>query len=473
MRLLRVLSQRPGRSGSGVFLAAMVREAAERGYVQHVIVAGPPGTSAAELPPLAEDQVTPIVFPSAEAPFPLPGNSDVMPYPTTVFARMTGEQVEQYLATSRRVMTQVRERFRPDLVHAHHLWLMTALARELFDDVPLVATSHNAELRQAVKAPHLAERARPDLARIDRVCVLTPQSVQDTIDGFGVAAERIALTGAGYDHTLFSPAGAPPDPRTITWVGRLSTSKGVPFLLDAVRRLHGPWRLWLVGATGTGDNGLCMDALVRAAGERVVHLGHTQPEQDDRAEHVEGPAPAKRAKDVGEVAVKGLVAGDQHDLPAPALEPDRLPQARAPVGHRDGHVAAPLGREADLGKPHRLLDRVEDGVVPLDEERQRLGDRRQHVVAGQPLALGHQRRLEAETPEHPGRPDGVELGRVPGPAQRLAILLHDGVHPRPRLTHRQPRLPDRPPELLLDVAQGGLVGRGDEAEVLTGVGADG
>jgi len=272
MRLLHVLSQRPGRSGSGVFLAAMVREAAERGYEQHVIVAGPPGTSAAELPPLAEDEVTPIVFPSAEAPFPLPGNSDVMPYPTTVFALMTDRQIDQYLESSRTVMAQVRERFRPEVVHAHHLWLMTALAREMFEDVPLVATSHNAELRQAVKAPHLAERARPGLARIDRVCVLTPQSVRDTIDGFGVAPERIALTGAGYDHTLFAPAGAPAA-GTIAWVGRLSTSKGVPFLLEAVRRLPDPLTLLLVGATGTGDDGRHMDALVRAAGARVIHLG--------------------------------------------------------------------------------------------------------------------------------------------------------------------------------------------------------
>ena len=93
MRLLHVLSQRPGRSGSGVFLAAMVREAARRGYEQHAIVAGPPGTSATELPPLRDHEVTPITFPSPEAPFPLPGNSDVMPYPTTVFARMTEAQI--------------------------------------------------------------------------------------------------------------------------------------------------------------------------------------------------------------------------------------------------------------------------------------------------------------------------------------------------------------------------------------------
>jgi hypothetical protein len=78
-RLLHILSQRPGRSGSGVFLGAMVRQAARRGFAQHVVVAGPPGTTAAELPPLSDEEVSPIVFPSDDTPFPLPGNSDVMP----------------------------------------------------------------------------------------------------------------------------------------------------------------------------------------------------------------------------------------------------------------------------------------------------------------------------------------------------------------------------------------------------------
>ncbi|HYO14901.1 MAG TPA: glycosyltransferase family 4 protein [Thermoanaerobaculia bacterium] len=298
MRLLHILSQRPGRSGSGVFLKAMVREAAKRGYRQHAIVAGPPETSAAEVPPLTVEEVSLITFPSPEAPFPVPGNSDVMPYPSTVFSGMTETQVEQYLAASRRVMEEVRERFRPDLVHTHHLWLMTSLAREVFADLPVVTTSHNAELRQLVKAPHLAPRVLPGIRRLDRICVLTPRSVRDTLDAYGVAEERIALTGAGYDAALFHPPSEPPEAlredlarrfgvhlppgRLVTFVGRLSTPKGIPFLLAAAaeggREGAPPFRLVLVGATGTGEDGRRMDELVQAAGGLVTHLG-AQPQE--------------------------------------------------------------------------------------------------------------------------------------------------------------------------------------------------
>jgi glycosyltransferase involved in cell wall biosynthesis len=300
MRILHLLSQRPGRSGSGVFLAALVREAARRGYEQHAIAAGPPGTSAAELPPLADGQLTPILFPSPEAPFPVPGNSDVMPYPSTVFSRMTEAQIVMYLGACRRVMEEVRDRFQPDLVHAHHIWLMTALARDVFADRPVIATSHNAELRQLVKAPHLAPRVLPGVRGLDRIGVLTPQSVADTIQAFGVSPERIELTGAGFRGDWFTPPEAPreailgelrerfgialpgePEIRFVTFVARLSTAKGVPFLLEAASALTEqapPFRLLLVGASGSGEDGRRMDAEVAAAGPGVLHLG-AQPQE--------------------------------------------------------------------------------------------------------------------------------------------------------------------------------------------------
>ncbi|MDQ3739702.1 MAG: glycosyltransferase family 4 protein [Actinomycetota bacterium] len=298
MRILHILSQRPGRSGSGVFLQAMVREAGRRGHRQHVIAAGPPGTSAAELPGLEDGELTAIEFPSPEAPFPVPGNSDVMPYPSTVFSQMTEPQVEQYLAVSRRAMERVRERFEPDVVHAHHLWLMSALAREVFAGIPLVVTSHNAELRQMVKAPQLLAHVLPGVRGIDRICVLTPQSVRDTVEAYGVDEERITVTGAGHDRELFRPAtssraavrerlrdrhGVPlPDRPLATFVGRLSTPKGVPFLLEAVARLAhdgsaGRVALVLVGATGSGDDGPRVEALVRGAGAEVLHVGAQPP----------------------------------------------------------------------------------------------------------------------------------------------------------------------------------------------------
>src|SRR5207302_2776722 len=186
----------------------------------------------------------------------------------------------------------------PDIVHAHHLWLMTALARDVFADIPLVVTSRNAELRQMVKAPHLVSRVLAGVRRADKVCVLTPQSVIDTIEHFGIAPERIAITGAGFDSELFRPRTRPRDSvlgelrerfglvlpgdeKLITFIGRTSVAKGIPFLLDAASQLRNrldAFRLVLLGATGSGDQGRAMDELVAAAGPLVIHTGAQPPE---------------------------------------------------------------------------------------------------------------------------------------------------------------------------------------------------
>lgn len=279
----------------------MVREAAARGYRQHAVVVGPAGTSHHELPPLGSAELTPIVFPNDVATFPAPGNSDVMPYNTSVFSELSELQIEQYLEACRRALIEVRDRFQPDLVHAHHLWLLTGLARSVFGSAKMVATSHNAELRQMIRAPWLVPALLPGIRAIDRVCVLTPRSHRDTVEAYGVDPARIAITGAGYrpdlfhlgnesrrelaaklrhDHGIELPQHPDGEPQAlITFIGRLSSSKGLPYLLAAVEQLADlDCHLLLVGASGSGDDGARMDTLVAQAGPRVHHLG-AMPQQ--------------------------------------------------------------------------------------------------------------------------------------------------------------------------------------------------
>lgn len=199
-------------------------------------------------------------------------------------------------------MERVRRDFCPDIVHAHHLWLMTALARRVFAQTPLVATPHNTELRLLINAPHLAPRVLPEVRRVDRIGVLTPRSRLDTVDAFGVRSDRLVETGAGFREDLFAPPAESrqvllerlrrehgvslPEARFVTYVGRLSSAKGIPYLLRAVRRIVGrvaespavessgpPMKLLLIGASGSGDDGRHMDELVRQAGDAALHLG--------------------------------------------------------------------------------------------------------------------------------------------------------------------------------------------------------
>ncbi|MFC1588044.1 glycosyltransferase family 4 protein [Planctomycetota bacterium] len=299
LRILHILSQRPGFSGSGIFLQAMVREAARRGFKQQAIAGGPAGTSYIELPPLQEDDLHVVQFPHSERSFEVPGMSDVMPYPSTVFSSMTAAQIESYQAAFRSCMETVRARYQPDIVHCHHLWLVTALAREVFAGIPVIGSAHGTALRQLQSAPHLGPRVIPGIQGLDRICVLTSESRQNVIDAYGAVADRIEITGAGFRDDIFFPAetdrkkvlsdladehgiNIPEGYRLIVYVGRLSTPKGVPYLLRAFRevcqRSPASCKLVLVGGVGSGEDGKKVEKQAAAAGDDVICTGPRKQE---------------------------------------------------------------------------------------------------------------------------------------------------------------------------------------------------
>ena len=94
--VLHVLSQRPGRTGSGVMLDSIVRCAQERDWEQHVIVGTPADDPSPQVGDLPEKQIHPLAFSTDELPFALPGMSDVMPYVSSRFSALSGEQIAIY-----------------------------------------------------------------------------------------------------------------------------------------------------------------------------------------------------------------------------------------------------------------------------------------------------------------------------------------------------------------------------------------
>src|SRR5450830_826485 len=96
MRILHVTAQKPGETGSGIFLLNLMRVTAYRGHDQCLVA----GISAGEkdcvqdLP--AGLRLMPVLFETGELPFPVPGMSDEMPYPSTRYRQMTDEMVSQW-----------------------------------------------------------------------------------------------------------------------------------------------------------------------------------------------------------------------------------------------------------------------------------------------------------------------------------------------------------------------------------------
>ena len=253
MKILHLLSQRPEATGSGIYIQAMIREAARRGH-ENFLLAGVPRGEEVHPAGLASTACEFVTFHGGDLPFPVVGMSDVMPYPSRRFSDLSPPEVEAYEWGFADRLLEVVARFQPQVIHSHHLWLLTSAAHQLLPHLPVVATCHGSDLRQFHFCPHLRHRVLAGCRHLEGIMALSGAQKHDIIRLYDIPGDRIEVVGAGYNEALFRPQRKPTaDPVQLVYAGKLSRAKGVPWLLRALGNLgHLPWRLHLVGG-GSGE----------------------------------------------------------------------------------------------------------------------------------------------------------------------------------------------------------------------------
>jgi glycosyltransferase involved in cell wall biosynthesis len=286
VRILHLLSQYPGKTGSGIALKAVVGILSERGYIQRVVVGIDSSEPIPEIKPLAPEAVFAVRFGEPPVSFRIPGMSDSMPYASTRFSSFTPDMLERYLAAFESAIQKAVEGFQPDIIHSNHLWLLTALCRTLFPDTPVCVTSHGTELRQMVNASHLSPYVTGSCRWVDLVFALHEENQRKIMEVYGIGPERIRIIGCGFREDLFGsedrcePASCREE-LILAYAGKISVPKGVPWLIEAMRLIRPPKgkrvRLLLVGSSSQD----AFDSIrSRAAGlENVDFLGALSQEE--------------------------------------------------------------------------------------------------------------------------------------------------------------------------------------------------
>jgi len=238
MKILHVLSQQPGRTGSGIFLECLIRQANTKKISQHTILGIPKDKTENIDILLPKNAIHPVLFNTAELPFEVTGMSDVMPYLSTKFSSFDSSRMDLYLAAFRKVLMQTLQDFKPDVLWTHHIWLVSALTAELSPNIPQITLCHGSELRQAHLAPKLLPYVVKRVSKINRFLALSKSQITDIEETFEVHASSIELTGGAIRSDVFNLARQLPQlPIKIVYAGKLSNSKGVPWLLQAYKTL--------------------------------------------------------------------------------------------------------------------------------------------------------------------------------------------------------------------------------------------
>jgi len=275
-KVLHVLSQRPGLTGSGVTLDSLIRRASSTGWSQVAVVGAPGDETETYVGGLPRDRVRPLHFDCGDLDFPVPGMSDVMPYRSMRFSELDDQRLAAYRKAWLDHLAVVIEDFRPDIIHAHHVWILGSLLKDVAPDIPVVTHCHATGFRQMALCPHLAFDVREGCRRNDAFCVLHEGHSDELVRTLGVARDQITVVGSGYRSEIFHARGLP-DERDghILYVGKSSRAKGVPWLLDAVESLaeRRPGLVLHMAGSGAGAEAEEIHRRIERLGGLVVHHG--------------------------------------------------------------------------------------------------------------------------------------------------------------------------------------------------------
>lgn len=275
LRILSVLGQRPGDTGSGILVRELWRCGQKTGDAQRLLCAGYAGDRWSE--EFGENYRS-ITFSRggepAEAEMRIPGMSDVMPYDACRYRDLSDAELEGFVSIYRRALQEMVSEFAPDIIHVHHLWALAAMAPD-FPEIPFVVTVHGTDLKQAKLAPQHRGRVESALDRIRHVFCVSREMVSDTIEEYGADAERLSVLGNGFDPDVFCVDGErePIEGRVVLCAGKFVGWKGFSHAIRAASSWPEDTTLVILG-TGPEESRLSLESEAEQSGARVSFPGH-------------------------------------------------------------------------------------------------------------------------------------------------------------------------------------------------------
>ncbi len=243
MKILSIISQKPTSTGSGVYLAEVIRSLNKLGHTNAIVFGKSKDDSKFQI----EDEVAktyPITFDGVDVNFKIAGMSDNMPYPSTRYCDFNKEMTKEFFDAYYKKISKAILEFKPDIILCHHLYLATSIAshinKTLLNRAKIVAISHGTDIRQMQKHELCKSYIKEGISNLDQVYVLHNDQADQIHKVYGVDLAKIDSIGTGYNSEIFCSNDCNPqnkDPHSIIYAGKICKQKGVPQLIKACATL--------------------------------------------------------------------------------------------------------------------------------------------------------------------------------------------------------------------------------------------
>ncbi len=274
MKILHALAQRPGRTGSGVFLQQLFKAGFEKGYEQAVLAGIPLNEQNPDIDNLDLKNFYPVLFESEKLPFPVIGMSDVMPYKSTKYSSIDESMYEMYEKEFKKVIRKAVEKFKPDVVICNHIWLLSTFFKDLYPHLRTLVLCHGTDLRQMKLSPNLAPIVKQKVSRCEYLFALNSAQAKTIKEYYGVDDEKVVVSGSGYNPEMFFPNKNKEKNKNvkIAYIGKICNAKGVPQLLNAIDKCEN-YKQFELNLIGNGS-AIESDEIIKSIDSRKTKINY-------------------------------------------------------------------------------------------------------------------------------------------------------------------------------------------------------
>ena len=164
------------------------------------------------------------------------------------FFNLDDNQLEAYLSAFEKTINKAVEEFKPDVIHAQHIWLLAWLARKT--GVPYVTTAHGTDLMGFQKSGRFRQYATEAATGSKKIITISNDNDELVRELFPDCADKTVFMRNGYDPERFFPESDTqehiltkfdimPLKYLVLFTGKLTHFKGVDVLLDAAQLYEG------------------------------------------------------------------------------------------------------------------------------------------------------------------------------------------------------------------------------------------
>lgn len=277
MKILNLIAQFPGQTGSGTYINSIMNEAKRKshhigliGAIQEGLIFNREDLQYLDL----------IRFNTKEVPFNIVGMSDIMPYESTKYRDLDDNMKRIWEDKFTEALLKGIAEFKPDIILSHHLFLLTALACDLNLDIPIYAFCHGTDIRQFLSLDKYQDRLINSLMGLKGVFSLNHDQRNVINELYGISLDNIHVVGGGYDEGLFYPPDndSIDDKIKIVYAGKLSYAKGLRPLIQCIEELKNDHNITLLMA-GSGSKDEEYEIRELGKMEEVNFLGNL-PQKD-------------------------------------------------------------------------------------------------------------------------------------------------------------------------------------------------